>query len=321
MQGFRKRKNGDVFESAMKNVRWTKWIALPVCFLLTAFLHSRMNTLSSVDQGDAFVPRPAFARAASFGYDALMSDYYWLQAVQVVGRALHPTDHAEHLGNLIDVVTTVNPWVGHPYRFAAVWLTTNEKTVRQANALLERGIAYHPDDWRMRFYLGFNYFYYLEEDSMASAILETAVPLKGRPNYLPRLVARLRVGDGGLDVAETFLHELIRGTEDPFQQAEYERALDEIQTERIARTLDAAREEYKRRFGKDIEKVEDLTKGPNPVLKKLPPALYGAEWVIYPRSGEIGSSYYYSRYKVRKDFREPVVSKKEETETKEEGQH
>lgn len=257
------------------------------------------------------MPQPAFARAVSFGYHALMSDYYWLQAVQVIGGARRPTDYAEYIGGLIDVVTTVNPWVNHPYRFAAVWLTTNEKTVRQANALLERGIAYHPDDWRMRFYLGFNYFYYLAEDEMAATVLETVVPLKDRPDYLPRLVARLRAGNAGLDVSEAFLNELIRDTEDPFQRAQYERALDEIQTERIARTLDAAREEYKRRFGKDIEKVEDLTAGPNPVLKKLPPAPGGADWILYKRGGEIGSSFYHIRYKVRQDFREPVVPKPE----------
>lgn len=293
----------------MRFERRAKVAALLLAICLTAFLHTKMNTQERGGLKEDFVPQPDFARAVSFGYYAVMSDYYWLQAVQVVGGVRRPADYVEYIGGLLDVVTTVNPWVGHPYRFAAVWLTTNENVVRQANALLERGIAYHPDDWRMRFHLGFNYFYHLADDMTAAAILETVIPLKGRPDYLPRLVARLRAGNAGLDVSEEFLNELVRGTEDPFQRAQYERALDEIQTERIARTLDAAREEYKRRFGKDITKVEDLTAGPNPVLEKLPPAPLGADWVIYSRTGEIGSSFYKIRYKVLKDFREPVVPK------------
>lgn len=286
-----------------------KILLLLFAVLLTGLAHSKMNALSRVGQAEAFLPQPHFARAVSFGYHALMSDYYWLQAVQLTGQVRRPTDYAEYLGNLIDVVTTVNPWVGHPYRFAATWLTTNEEVVRRANTLLERGIVYHPDDWRMRFYLGFNHFYYLEDDLKAASILESAVSLPGRPRYLPRLVARLRAGGSDLEVAEMFLQELVRETEDPFERAEYEKALDEIQTERIARMLDAAREEYKRRFGKDIEQVEDLVSGPNPVLPQLPPAPLGADWILYERTGEIGSSFYKIRYKVLKDFRESVVRK------------
>ena len=50
----------------------------------------------------------------------------------------------ELIGRLIDVVTTLDPWVGHPYRFAALWMTDDESAVRKANELLERGIAHHP---------------------------------------------------------------------------------------------------------------------------------------------------------------------------------
>ncbi len=293
----------------MSHPKKTKAILLLIAVLLTDVVHSKMSVLTRTELGTEFVPQPKLARAVSFGYHAVMSDYYWLQAVQVIGRSGRPEAHSKHLGRLIDVVTTVNPWVGHPYRFAAVWLTQDEAAVRQANELLERGIAYHPDEWRMRFYLGFNYYYYLEEDLIAADVLETVIPLEGRPLYLPRMVARLRAGDSGLEVSEVFLQELIRGAENPYQKAEYEKALDEIQVERQARVLDAAREEYKRRFGKDIEKVEDLISGPNPVLKELPKEMHGVDWVIYPRTGEIGSSFYYLRYKPFKDPADSVVGK------------
>jgi hypothetical protein len=111
-------------------------------------------------------------------------------------------------------------------------------------------------------------------------------------------VARLRAQGGGLDVAQTLLQELWRNTEDPYAKAEYGKALDEVETERRARTLDAARAEYQRRHGQDITAVTDLLQGPDPVLKKLPPELHGWEWVLDPKTGEIVSSYYQRRYRV-----------------------
>lgn len=79
------------------------------------------------------------------------------------------------------MVTTVDPWVDHPYRFAAVWMTGSEAQVRHANRILERSFSHHLDEWRNRFYLGFNLFYYLEEPEPAARWLEEAAALPGAP--------------------------------------------------------------------------------------------------------------------------------------------
>jgi hypothetical protein len=251
----------------------------------------------------AFVPEPGAAQLAAFGFDAVLGDYYWLQAVQIVGSNEGPVGKSHHLGRLIDVVTALDPWVGHAYRFAAVWMTDDEAAVRHANTILERGIEHHPEDWRNRFYLGFNHFYYLDDNAEAAAALTPALGLPGAPRYLGRLAARLRSqGSGGeLDAGAAFLHELRRQTPDPFAQAEYDRALDEIETERRARRLDLARQEFERRHGRDIERVEDLVRVSPPVLRALPPEPHGSEWTLDPEGGQIISSYVGHRYQVRID--------------------
>jgi hypothetical protein len=226
-----------------------------------------------------------------------MADYYWLQAVQVVGSSMRPEDEGTLLGRFIDVVTTVDPWVGHPYRFAAVWLTGSEEDVRQANRILERSIDYHPDEWRNRFYLGFNQFYYLEEDQPAAHWLEEAAKIESAPRYLAGLAARLRAGKAGLEVAAGMIRRLLADSDDPHARAAYEKMLDEIETERRARFLDAAREAYRKGRGEDIQSVEDLVKGPYPALQKLPPEPHDWEWVLDEETGEIVSSYYERRYK------------------------
>jgi len=250
----------------------------------------------------AFVPEPSLAKLAAFGFDAVLGDYYWLQAVQLVGSDESLAGKSQHIGRLIDVVTTLDPWVGHAYRFAAVWMVDDEAAVRHANAILERGIAHHPDDWRNRFYLGFNHFFYLGDNAEAAATLTPAVSLPGAPRYLGRLAARLRSeGSGDLESAAAFLHELRRQTPDPLAKAEYEKALDEIETERRARRLDLARKEFERRQGRDIERVEDLVRVTPPVMRALPPEPHGFEWKLDPESGQIISSHVGHRYQVRID--------------------
>lgn len=290
------------------STKFIQVIVLVAAACCTGWAHSQVPADTRSDLGEGFVPSPDVARAMSFGFDALLADYHWLQAIQVAGGAetIEASD-ARHLGKLVDVVTTLNPHVDHPYRFAAIWLTHDEDQVREGNRLLERSIEYHPDDWRNHFYLGFNRFFYLGEYPEAAAALEVAMRLPGAPSYLPRLVARLKSQGNDVEVAEVFLREILRTTEDPESVAKLQSALDEIEIEHKARHLDRARAAYRKLAGRDIESVEDLVEGPNRVLELLPnpepdalPASLsrGSAWVVDTESGRIVSSYLGKRYEV-----------------------
>jgi len=281
---------------------WLRVGLLIAAIATTGFAHSQFKTSSRVKLGQFRVPSPDYVRLWSLGFDAVVADYYWLRAIGVVGAELGAVEEqGEVLADLIDLVTTVDPWVDHPYRFAAVWLTRDREMVERGNRLLERAISYHPLDWRNRYHLGFNYFYYLDEQMRAADVLEGAIHLEGAPDYLAPLVARLRSKQGGLQVAAAFLTQMIESTEDQYKKAEYLKALDEIQVEERARFLDDARVEYWRRNGRDIEQVADLLAGPDPVLQRLPRAqlyLDGFEWVLDPETGQIVSSFYGIRYQL-----------------------
>lgn len=266
---------------------------------VTGASHGRMDISFRPTPDSVLVPPPRHAKLMALGFDATFADYYWLRAVQLSG-SLEPAAESA-IADLMEVVTALNPWVDHPYRFAAVWLTSTPQIVERANRLLKRGIAHHPLDWRNRYHLGFNQFFYLEQPLAAADTLERAIHLDGAPSYLPRLVARLRSSRGGLDIAATFLQHLVETTDDEYEKAEYLKALDEIEIERRARFLDEAREEYWRRNGRDIAAVEDLLRGPKPVLRALPRAqmhLDGFGWTLDERTGAIVSTFYRTRYEL-----------------------
>jgi hypothetical protein len=275
-------------------------VLLAAAVALAGFVHGQMPTRTRASRGEVFVPRPELARATAFGFDAVIADYYWFQAIQVVGRG--NVQDSIQLGQLVDVVTTLDPWVDHPYRFAAVWMMDSEANVRKANELLRRGIAHHPDDWRNHFHLGFNLFFLLDEPAAAADSLEEAIALPGSPAYLRRLVARLRGAGGSLETAASFLYGLALEAPSDEERAAYEGALLEIETERVARTLDEARARYRERHGRDLSAPEDLLAGPEPILAALPRDPSGGAWILDPANGEIVSDVVKHRYRAKIDL-------------------
>jgi len=271
-------------------------LGLAVTAIAVTVVHVRVPMEPRADRDARFVPRPEVARVASLGFQPLVADIYWMQAVQVVGaETSNPARHGPLLGRLVDVVTTVDPWVGHPYRFAAHWMTGSPEDVRFANRLLERSFEYHPDDWRNPFYLGFNRFFYLGDNQGAADALDRAAGLPGAPAYLARLVARLRADTAGLETSATFLAELVRASEDPQARAQYEAALLEIDTERRARFLDEAQQQFRRRAGRDLARIDELVRGPHAVLERLPDEPHGDVWELTDE-GRIVSGRLHRRY-------------------------
>jgi hypothetical protein len=268
----------------------------------TASAHARIDTATRRVDDARLLPPVGQARMASLGFGPVIADYYWLEAMHVVGSMQHDLQaQAPVIAGLIELVTGLDPWVDHPYRFAAVWLSDVEGSRGRANWLLEKGISYHPLDWRNRHYLGFNHFYHEGDAARAADVLEPAVYLAGAPHYLGPLVAKLRADTGGLEAAEALLLGLVSTTPDEYAKARYLKSLDEIETERAARRLDQARLAYRHRRGRDIARVEDLVAGPAPVLRELPPAhphFKGFGWYLDPETDRITSGFYRSRYRL-----------------------
>ena len=281
--------------------RPARWLTCALIACGTALVHATMHTPSAVASGKMEVPSPERARLLAFGFEPVIADYYWIQALQLVGDAEPAPDRGDTVAALIDLVTGLDPWVDHPYRFAALWLSENYEQVRHGNRLLEKGIAYHPLDWRNRFYLGYNHFFYLEDNATAADVLEGALRFPDAPDYLPAFVTRLRASSDSLDTAVLFLQQLIAQAEDEYVLADYLDTLAEIETERRARMLDRARAEFQRRNGRDIRTPAELWSGPRQVIASAPPAhpeVKGQRWVIDRQSGEIVSSFYGRRYRV-----------------------
>ena len=127
--------------------KWQRIALLVVAIATTGVAHAHFDTTSRVKRGELLVPSPENARLWSLGFDAAVADYYWLRALEVVGGEMGAVEQrGELIASLIEVVTGIDPWVDHPYRFAAVWLIRDAEMIRRGNQLLKRGISYRSEE-------------------------------------------------------------------------------------------------------------------------------------------------------------------------------
>jgi len=107
-----------------------------------------------------WLPSAATLKRWSFGFEGLLADLYWLRAVQYYGRrAFRPGARFEQLDALLELVTTLDPHFLAAYRFGAIFLALpppqGAGRPDRALALLDRGIAANPEEWRLLLDKGF----------------------------------------------------------------------------------------------------------------------------------------------------------------------
>ena len=80
--------------------------ALAAVIFATALAHALMDTGSAATSGRLFLPSPERARAFSLGFEPVLSDWYWIQAIQVVGSRTRGWDEAGGpVGDLVELVS------------------------------------------------------------------------------------------------------------------------------------------------------------------------------------------------------------------------
>jgi tetratricopeptide (TPR) repeat protein len=180
-------------------------------------------------------------------FDALAADAYWIRTIQHYGRdrkSLRASGRFDLLYPLLDLTTTLDPDFNIAYRFGAIFLAqpapTGPGRTDQAIALLEKGLARNPNQWKYASDIGFIYYWYGTGSANATADyataaqwFERAAALPGAPLWLRPLAAVTRVEGGDRQGARHLLGELENSEEDWVRRAAQHgldqlRALDQI---------------------------------------------------------------------------------------------
>jgi len=178
-------------------------------------------------------------RVLCLGHNGLAGDIYWTRAVQYYGSRLrdHKTDF-HLLAPLLNITVDLDPQLMTAYYFGALFLSARPPQgagdPQAAIALIRKGIAANPDEWRLWHYLGFIYYWELHDyQRAAEAYGEGAKNPRAAP-FMKVMQAVIAEKGGSLQASALMWSEIYKTAEDPTIKAnalrhlEGLRALDEI---------------------------------------------------------------------------------------------
>lgn len=173
--------------------------------LLGAVVPLHWETLSGAGLGTEeralFLPPPEALRVASLGFSNMAADAIWLLTIQYIGGHIFTERNLPELFRLVDTVVTLDPHFVEAYTLGALFMNYTGGNVSGAIALLERGARANPTRWEPPHDLARTYYLDLKDYPKALHWFEITDRLPGRPDYVPRFIARLYARTGERETA------------------------------------------------------------------------------------------------------------------------
>lgn len=193
-----------------------------------------------------------------------LSDTNFANTVSYIGYVLekHKGKILKEEGNLIytslDAVTFYNPRYFDPYYVANAFLTWELGMYEETLQLLKRGMKFI-QDWRLPFYIGFIYFYFLNDKANGAEYLSLSAKYKrdGKSNLAALLASRLYYEEGKLGLAIVLLKEQIKVIKDESSKKALKERLKTLET---AYRIYIAINKFQQTYGRKPKNIEELVK-------------------------------------------------------------
>jgi len=213
-------------------------------------------------------------------YLSLKSIMYYGGKVNFIAKGQLGKVEYYNLYRTISTAILLNPYNEDAYYFAQAAFTWDVGQVRAVNRLLKYVMKYRTWDFKIPFFLGFNYAYFLKDYKKAAYYYKIASKLTGSPLFT-NLAARYFYEGGETKLGIGYLETMIKITHNDRIKKIYEirlKALEGIY--RIEQALKA----FEKRFHRKPDSIEVLVEAG--FLKKIPKDPYGGRYYI-DRNGEI----------------------------------
>lgn len=235
-----------------------------------------------------YLPSGDYLRMAALGYREMAADLLWLQAIQVMGERKLSEETGHWLYHLLDRITTLDPKFVRAYEAGSHALCILVLLPEESNRLLEKGMQHNPQEWKLPFLLGINYYFESGDDEKAAEAMAKAARLPGAPESLARLAAKLFVSAKSPQQAVELLAKVYEETSDENVRKMLEIRLKESIVERDLHILEQAISRFQASQSRRPERLENLV-GPG-MLQELPREPFGGRYLYEPTTGIVRSS-------------------------------
>lgn len=242
----------------------------------------------------AMLPDGPTLRILSLGFKDVIADVLWLRAVQAIGQRTVSEESGNWIYRAVDIVTTLDPQFVEAYEHGGIALCTVVVMPEESNRILEKGMKNNPQEWRLPFVLGINYYFELADDAKAAEYVAKAAAIGGGPPYLASFASRLYMNAKEPHKGIEFLSKSYEQTTDPEMKKFLAFRLKEAVVERDLQMFESAIAEYGRRFGTPPGSLGDLvTRGLIPAVPLDP---MGGLYLYDYKSGNVRSTSLDHRY-------------------------
>jgi hypothetical protein len=253
-------------------------------FLTTAhvfFLKKVSEGFNELPKGEdsGFVLPTQVLKIVALDFHGVASDFLFLQSLAFVGSTHERTERPrvkpwewKWLYAMLDASSSLDPYFLDPYYLANAQLTWGALMIEKANLLLEKGSKYRAWDSFLPFYIGFNYFYFLQDNLNARKWLLEASRRADAPPMYASLAEKLAYEKKRTENAISFIEEMSRRTEDEALKKEYE---DRLVFLRQVLKVENAVEAYKKKFGRKPVDIRVLVQ--SGILHAIPADPHGGQ--------------------------------------------
>jgi hypothetical protein len=223
-------------------------------------------------------------------FDALLSDVYWIRALQHYGGdrlAKGRPNRYQLLYPLLDLTTSLDPFFTIAYRFGAIFLSEGYPggpgRPDRAVTLLRKGIAAQPGKWQYYHDIAFVYYWHLQDYQAAASWFQKAADQPGAPNWLQPLAASM-LTEGGDRASARLLWRQILDSDQPWLRQNAERRLVQLDTLDLIDQLNAIVRRFPPEPGGPYTWEHLVRRG---ALRGIPLDPSGTPFELDPGTGEV----------------------------------
>lgn len=210
-----------------KNNVWTFFI--PFIFLAVAALVNSQTMKPQFyvsKQTSAINFNYNFLKAFSLGNKRLLTDLLWIQTLMESDTDHYKGDQFNNWMYLrFNSIIELDPHFIEAYRYGGQYLSVIKDDDLGAKNIYDRGLEKFPDDYFLNYNAGFHYFNELGDLERSQELFEKIKYHPEAPQYLPSLMAKMKIKGGKLESALQLLTDAYKKTpaDSPVKEGYYRR--------------------------------------------------------------------------------------------------
>lgn len=229
----------------------------------------------------AVPPNPELIRLAGRSHLSLVADLFWIRTIATSINLKVPADGLVLIA-WAQLVTDLDPQFPWPYLLGGLLgpmsFGDRNYNVAEANALLEKGMAAMPNEFRFPMYLSYNQLHLQGDVAGAAQTLRRGARAPGAPPFMAQLATRLLAQTNAFDAARSFAHELEDSSPDPEVREFFRKRKLEIERDETITRLQAAVDAFHERNGRWPTSLEQLVA--EQALMAVPPEPLGGVYYL-----------------------------------------